>query len=286
MKHAPFAKKSLGQHFLVERRAIESIVNLIPEGTPLLLEIGPGRGALSGALAERAERFCALEKDDALYSSLVSELKAVKPGAVVWHGDALEFDWERIWSETGTPASTPLAVAANLPYNVATEIFFRLLALSKRIPLMALMFQKEVGARFAAEAGGSEYGIISVLAQNEYEVTRELVLKPGTFAPPPKVDSLVVAFRRRAKPLVELSESERPLFSALVKAAFAHRRKTLENSLSFALSRPLALPPLDKKGLGETLQSAKIDGKRRAQTLSVEEFGSLLRSWLAYGKER
>lgn len=278
------AKKSLGQNFLVDVNAIQKIIDLIPN-CPLLLEIGPGRGALSGALADRTKQYCALEKDDELSSSLKASLSQSHPNYKLWNKDALEFDWEKIWQETQLPASTPLTVAANLPYNVATEIFFHLLPLQDRIPLMVLMFQKEVGLRFAAPPGGADYGIISVFAQNFYEVKSAFILKPGSFRPAPKIDSSVVVFKRLAQPRVILSPEEWPQFQSLVKAAFQHRRKTLENSLALWRLLPKGMQPITKNNLGKVLESARIDGSRRAQTLSVEEFGQLFHAWRAYAAE-
>ena len=140
-RRSQFAKKSLGQNFLVDVVAIAKIAGSIPMATPLLLEIGPGRGALSVELFPRAEKFCVLEKDD-LFAKNIGETIFVHGSRAhtVFHADALAFDWERIWTESGSAAEVPLSVCANLPYNVATEIFFRLLKLRARIPLMVLMF--------------------------------------------------------------------------------------------------------------------------------------------------
>ena len=123
----PFAKKSLGQNFLVDKSAIAKIVESVPFGTPLLLEIGPGRGAISTALFSRAEKYCALEKDD-LFAKNIGETLFVHGSRshFIFHDDALEFDWERLWKESGATETTPLSVCANLPYNVATEIFFQI----------------------------------------------------------------------------------------------------------------------------------------------------------------
>jgi 16S rRNA (adenine1518-N6/adenine1519-N6)-dimethyltransferase len=271
-----FAKKSLGQNFLVDKGAISRIAGAIPEKTPLLLEIGPGRGALSTELFPRAERYCALEKDD-LFARNIGETLFVHGSRNhhIFHADALEFDWERIWSESGAATETPLAIAANLPYNVATEIFFRLLALRNRIPLMVLMFQKEVGQRIAASPGTRNSGVLSVAAQNFYEVKVQQILKPGAFRPSPKVDSIVLEFRRRASPQLVLGESEWPQFLDLVRMAFAHRRKTLANSLGHELGRLSWVKAQGKAGLQIALQNAGIDGGRRAETLTIPEFGRL-----------
>jgi len=276
-----FAKKSLGQNFLVDKAAISRIANAVPMGTPLLLEIGPGRGALSTELFPRAEKFCVLEKDD-VFAKEIAETIFVHGSRqhFVFHEDALEFDWERIWTESESSPDTPLAVCANLPYNVATEIFFRLLRLRARIPLMVLMFQKEVGERISAKPGTRDSGVLSVAAQNFFDVKVQQVLKPGAFRPSPKVDSAVLEFRRREKPLVAIdSEEDFEKFLNLTRAAFAHRRKTLENSLSMEIGKLSWVRVAGKAGVQKALQDLGIDGIRRAETLSVEDFGRLYRAF-------
>jgi 16S rRNA (adenine1518-N6/adenine1519-N6)-dimethyltransferase len=278
-----FAKKSLGQNFLVDKGAIAKIAGAIPHGTPLLLEIGPGRGALSTELFPRCERFCVLEKDD-LFAKNIGETLFVHGSRhhQVFHTDALEFDWERIWAESGAAPGTPLAVAANLPYNVATEIFFRLLDLRERIPLLVLMFQKEVGQRIAARPGTRESGILSVAAQNFYDVKVQQILKPGAFRPSPKVDSAVLEFHRLPTPRLSFSDPEEwKRFLDLVRISFAHRRKTLANSLGHEIGRLSWLQTGGKAGLQKRLESAGIDGGRRAETLTIEEFGALYQAMIA-----
>jgi 16S rRNA (adenine1518-N6/adenine1519-N6)-dimethyltransferase len=192
----------------------------------------------------------------------------------VLHADALDFDWERIWRDTGSSAELP--VCANLPYNVATEIFFRLLNLRDRIPLMVLMFQKEVALRIAAAPGTRDSGVLSVAAQVHYDVRVQQVLKPGAFRPSPKVDSAVLELRRRPAPLLQLAPGEFEKFLNVVRACFAHRRKTLENSLALEAGK-LGWPG-GKEPVRARLAAAGIDGMRRAETLSIEEFGRLFRA--------
>lgn len=271
---AVFAKKSLGQNFLIDKKAITKIAEGIPMGTPLLLEIGPGRGALSTELFPRAEKFCVLEKDD-LFAKEIAETLFVHGSRshFVFHADALEFDWERIWAESGSEPSTQLSVAANLPYNVATEIFFRLLRLRERIPVMVLMFQKEVAERIAAKEGSRDSGVLSVAAQVFYDVKVQQILKPGAFRPSPKVDSAVLEFRRREKPLLDFSSHEEfEDFLELVRAGFSMRRKTLLNGLAMKLSH---IPKARMEGI---LRELGIDPIRRAETLTIAEFGKLFKA--------
>jgi 16S rRNA (adenine1518-N6/adenine1519-N6)-dimethyltransferase len=258
----------------VDKNAIARIAGAVPTGTPLLLEIGPGRGALSIELFPRAGKLCLLEKDD-LFAKNIGETLFVHGSRshFVFHADALEFDWERLWTESASPADTPLSVCANLPYNVATEIFFRLLALRDRIPVMVLMFQKEVAQRIAAKPGTRDSGVLSVAAQNFYDVKLQQVLKPGAFRPSPKVDSAVLEFRRLEKPALPFSHEEFPKFLDLVRACFAHRRKTLDNSLSMEAGK--IGWSQGREALKARLAESGIDGGRRAETLKIEEFGKL-----------
>lgn len=280
MRKSPFAKKSLGQNFLVDKSAIARIAESIPADTELLLEIGPGRGALSAELWKRAKTFAVLEKDDQFAEQIGATLFVHGSRRHhVFHADALDFDWEGLWRDAKLPPSTPLTVAANLPYNVATEILFRLLEIHGRVTRMTLMFQKEVALRIAAASGKKEYGGISVLAQNLYDVRLQQVLKPGAFRPSPKVDSAVLEFVRRPKPQVDLpDERSREAFSRLVKAAFGHRRKTLENSLGLESGKLPWQRLRGKAAIQGLLREAGIDGMRRAETLSVTEFGELFRA--------
>jgi 16S rRNA (adenine1518-N6/adenine1519-N6)-dimethyltransferase len=273
-RKSQFAKKSLGQNFLIDKAAISRIASAVPMGTPLLLEIGPGRGALSTELFPRAEKYCALEKDD-VFAKEIGETVFVHGSRAhtIFHADALDFDWERLWQESGSAPETQLSVCANLPYNVATEIFFRLLAMRSRIPLMVLMFQKEVAVRIAAPPGTRESGVLSVAAQVYFDVKVQQILKPGAFRPSPKVDSAVLEFRRREKPIHDFPNEEAfTRFLNLVRACFAHRRKTLENSLALEAGKLGWTGSPGKAILTERLAAIGIDGGRRAETLKIEEF--------------
>lgn len=275
-----FAKKSLGQNFLKDQNAIAKIVESMPENTPLLLEIGPGRGAISTEIFKRAQKYAVLEKDDVFAEKIEGTLFIHgSRNHTVFHADALEFDWERIWTDTGSDPSTPLSVAANLPYNVATEILFRLLDRDARIPYMVLMFQKEVGLRIAAKPRTKDYGIISVAAQNLYDVKIQQILKPGAFVPAPKVDSAVLEFRRREQPIVPTVDlEERRRFHDVVRVCFAHRRKTLDNSLAMEAHRIGWAKVQGKAAVLVKMQEAGIKPGVRAEELTVEDYGRLFRT--------
>jgi len=274
-----FAKKSLGQHYLSDKNAIEKIAAAVPENIPLLLEIGPGRGAITTSIYNRAEHFCVLEKDDFLFEKIQETLRIEgKERFLAWNEDALSFDYGKVWSETGLSETTPLVVASNLPYNIATEILLRLLRWEKRIPFMVLMFQKEVGQRLAANPNSKAYGSLSVITQNFYHVEVLQILKPGAFRPPPKVDSIVLTFSRKEKPVIDfVNEEEFLRFEKLVRALFAYRRKTLENNLKIAGGKLPWKLLHNKEGLQEFLSAVNMDGIRRAETLSLEDFSRLFR---------
>jgi 16S rRNA (adenine1518-N6/adenine1519-N6)-dimethyltransferase len=272
------AKKSLGQNFLVDQNALTKIAELVPGDTELLLEIGPGRGALTELLAQRCEHICLLEKDEALLASTRTQLLLQKREAkATWAEDALDFDYSKIWTDTGLSTSTPLGVAANLPYNVATEILFRLLELRERIPWMVLMFQKEVAKRIAAKPGNRDYGTISVLVQNYYEASEALRLKPESFRPRPKVESSVVYFERLDKPQLEFTPYEWERFRSFIREAFRYRRKTLGNSLNMGKFGPSIRRGFASPAPRVALERANIDAQLRAETLSLQDFGRLFR---------
>lgn len=249
------AKKSLGQHFLLDERVTDRIVAEagIAAGASVI-EVGPGPGGLTRSLLRsQAGRIIAIEKDARCIEAL-RELQAGDARLEIMPQDALKMDWAAI------PA--PRQVVANLPYNVGTLLLLQWLEMIGREPgaftRLTLMFQREVAERIAAEAGSKEYGRLSVLSQFLCEVVWHFDLPPGAFSPPPKVHSSVITLIPRAKPLypVPVKALER-----VTAAAFNQRRKMLRGSLK-ALG-------VDTEAL---LRQAGIDGKRRAETLSIEEF--------------
>jgi 16S rRNA (adenine1518-N6/adenine1519-N6)-dimethyltransferase len=260
-------RRALGQHFLRDEHMVERIVSLVrPTAADLVVEIGPGEGALTGRLAAGAGRFVALEVDAALAARLAARI-APSPTVEIRHADALAFDW------AGLPALRPegagrILVVGNLPYSVGKPI---LMALAEAAPAlavaapteMALMLQKEVAERVAAPPGDRTYGSLSVLTQCAAEVRLAFTVPPGAFRPPPLVDSAVLHLRALARPPVAIADPRR--FRALVRAAFSQRRKSLAN----ALAAGLGLPVERARAL---LAAAGIDPGRRAETLSLAEF--------------
>ena len=257
--------RALGQHFLRDQIAAHRIVELVhPTADDLVVEIGPGRGALTTALAERAGRLVALEVDANLATSL-RERFAERGHVDVFQADARHFAYAVLPERRPAPSGRVLVVG-NLPYSVAKPILTSLIEARRCIDQMALMFQKEVAERVAAAPGSKVYGMLSVLTQMACDVELAFTVSPGAFAPPPKVDSAVVHLRVREAPPVPVDDPER--FRVVVQAAFAQRRKSLSNALAAGLS-------LGAERARALLTSSGIDPGRRAETLSLAEFARL-----------
>lgn len=241
-------KKSLGQHFLKDENICQKIVEeLLRYPFTNLLEVGPGGGALTKYLVQLPNiHFKAVEVDD----EKVVFLKKTYPqleGKII-HQSFLDIE---------KPFEEPFTVVGNFPYNISTEIVFRILEWRESVDCMVGMFQKEVAQRFAAREGNKIYGVTSVLVQAFFDVEYLFDVHPGSFNPPPKVMSGVIRLLPRKAPL-DIS-SERKLF-VLVKAAFNQRRKTLRNAV---------------KGLfREDVLKDEIFNKR-AEQLSIEDFAAL-----------
>ena len=256
--------KSLGQNFLVDGNIIDKIIqaaNIQPEQA--VLEIGPGRGALTKYLAERAGRLLLIEFDHALAAWHQDQLKGNERVTVI-DADVLKVDLAELLVET------PLKwnVVANLPYNISTEVLFRLYAVHNRLARMTLMLQKEVGDRLAAPPDCSAYGVTTVLLGLWFDISRVVVVHPGCFHPSPKVDSVVLNFIPRSEARAEVGDEDN--FRSVVKSAFSMRRKTLANCLKSAEFAKII-------DCGELLEACAIDGRRRGETLSLEEFALLSR---------
>ncbi|MBU6247196.1 MAG: 16S rRNA (adenine(1518)-N(6)/adenine(1519)-N(6))-dimethyltransferase RsmA [Xanthomonadaceae bacterium] len=247
-------KKSFGQHFLHEKRYIDRIVGAIaPRDGDTLVEIGPGEGALTLPLLAVSRRLTAIELDTDLIPALAERASRVGELRIV-HADVLKVDFAALARELGARC---LRIAGNLPYYISSPILFHCVEHAAAIQDMHFMLQKEVVDRMAAEPGSKVYGRLSVMLQLACRVTPLFDVPPGAFRPPPKVDSSVVR-------LVPLSSQERhdadpAIVHAVVKAAFAQRRKTLANGL-----RQL----LDAEGI----RIAGIDPGARAETLAPLDF--------------
>ncbi len=250
-------KKSLGQNFLTDPHFLWKIVDAAKVGPDdQVVEIGPGLGHLTRELASRAGRLIVIELDDRLIAGLREEF-SVRQQVEIIHGDALTFDYGSL---TGR-----WKAIANLPYYIATPLIQRLIACRGRFSSLTLMVQKEVAERLAASPGGKEYGFLSVLVQYSAAARIEFIVPAGAFTPRPKVDSAVVTLVLRERPPHPVLDET--LFLRVIKAAFSLRRKTLRNSL-----QPLGY---SRDVLAEAGAASGIDLGRRAETLSVAEFGML-----------
>ena len=256
----PPPNKRLGQNFLIDANIVRKIVALA-ELSPNdhVLEIGPGRGILTKALCQAAGRVTAVEVDPRLHAYLEAR-QAELPNVELICEDALAYPIESL------PIGT--VVVANLPYYLSTPLLFRLLDQRGLFPRMVLMLQDEVADRLVAKPGGSDYGVLSVMAQYAAEITKSFRVSAQCFRPRPEVASAVVLLRTRQR--TKLSQQKEASFRTLVKAAFAHRRKTLVNSLRDEGH--------DLHSVAETLQRLDIAPTRRAETLSVEDFLRLARA--------
>jgi 16S rRNA (adenine1518-N6/adenine1519-N6)-dimethyltransferase len=254
-------RRALGQHFLRDAGIARAILDLVaPTAADLVVEVGPGEGALTAELARRAGRVVALEID----RGLVERLRARVPSVEVVEADARAWDYGAL----ARPRGGRVLVVGNLPYSVGKPILAALIAARTAIDEMALMLQREVAERVAAPPGGKTYGSLSVLSQLYCDVRLALRVPPGAFRPPPEVESAVLHLRVRPVPCVPLADERR--FHAVVRSAFAQRRKTLGNALAAGLGLPLEVV----RGAATT---AGVDPGRRAETLTILEFAELAR---------
>lgn len=253
------ADKKLGQNFLIDENIVNNIVaaaELTPEDN--VLEVGPGIGTLTQGLAESGAKVTAVELDKRLLPVLATTLEGYDNVRIV-NGDILQVN---IMEEVQAPS---FKVCANLPYYITTPIIFALL--EKRLPMERLvaMVQKEVAERMAAKPGGKEYGALSVAIQYYTEPEIAFLVPPSSFIPAPAVDSAVIVCKRRQVPPVQVEDEA--LFFRVVKAAFSLRRKMLNNSLKNM--------GINSEQCARWLELAGVDGRRRAETLTLEEFAAL-----------
>jgi len=251
-------RQRLGQHFLRDAATARAIAAALAGDPARVLEVGPGRGALTGPLLERFGRVRAVELDGALAAGLAARL-GDPPGLEVWHGDALADDLEAL-TEGG-----PWQVAANLPYSVGTAIVRRLLPRRDLFPLLVVMVQLEVAERMVAPPGGRNRGLMTLETEAWGRAEILFTVPPGRFAPPPKVNSAVVRIGLRPDP-APAAAIERAL--ALASAAFAQRRKKLANGLA-----SIAAP----SGIAAACAAAGVDPGARPQELAWD-------AWLALGR--
>ncbi len=245
-------KKFLGQHFLKDEQIAQKIVSSLElkEGINHVVEIGPGTGVLTKYLIKNKDiRLKAVELD----RESVPYLRTTYPDLAqdIIEADVLKMNWDQLGEEQ-------YAVIGNFPYNISSQIFFKVLEHRDKVEQVVCMLQKEVAERIASPKGNKVYGILSVLLQAYYEIELLFKVPPGVFFPPPKVMSAVIRLKRNK---IEKLDCDEVLFKVLVKQGFQNRRKTLRNALK-RLNLPASitsLPMLDK----------------RAEQLSVDDFVSL-----------
>jgi len=259
-RHNLWAKRAMSQNFLVARPVVERIAqqaHALDAG--VIIELGPGLGTLTKALLATGSRVVAMERDRDMIAVLRNELSEVV-GFEVRAEDAARIDLEALSSAL----ATPLTVVGNLPYAITGSIFRNVIDAAACVPAAVFMVQREVRDRLNAKPATPEYGALTVFATAAFEVSTLMHVGRNCFHPAPRVTSSVVVLKRHAVARAPLT----PTFQRVVKASFETRRKTLRNALLNALSDGAG--PIDA-----ALAAASIDGKRRGETLSVEEFGQL-----------
>lgn len=242
--------RKFGQHFLTRQSVLRRIASeLCPERRPLVLEIGPGKGALTEYLLERADRVVAVEIDPVLVDHLHQRFRGVRHLELL-HADILKVDLSR-WG--------PLAIAGNLPYYISSPILAKTLALGSLLKTALFMVQDEVASRLTASPGSRDYGLLTVRT-NVFTVARTITrVPPDAFQPPPRVGSALVRFDPRPEPLAADPDG----FLRFAALCFRHKRKTLRNNLAGFYARKLV--------------EAAPEASLRAEQLSVEELHTLYR---------
>lgn len=248
-------KKSLGQNFLHDKNIIRNIINAFnPQPKDIVVEIGPGRGALTELLIDEVEHLHLVEFDHELVEYWNDRAKDLN-NLTVYHRDALKFDFASLATN-----DRKIRIIGNLPYNISSPILSRLISQADSIQDMTAMLQLEVVQRMTATPGGKRYGRLSVMLQQRCDVQYLFKVPPNAFYPPPKVESAIARLQPFAMPIVQINNQK--VFSNVVKQAFAQRRKTLRNALGAIAS-------------AEQIEQAGIDPGARAETLSVQQFADL-----------
>ena len=243
------ARKRFGQNFLIDDQIVNRIVATIsPKKNDNIVEIGPGKGALTVPLLEHLDKLSVIEIDRDLISHLKSKMQ---DKLIIYEADALKFDYGLI--------SNNLRIVGNLPYNISSPLLFHLLSINNQIIDMTFMLQKEVVDRIVAKNGSKTYGRISVMMQAFFEVESMFTVPKESFDPKPKIESAILCLKTRAEPLAENTK----LLEKIVKVSFSQRRKTLKNCLKSILIQ----------------EQTEIDLSQRAEMLSVDNFITLMKDY-------
>ncbi|MCD6430765.1 MAG: ribosomal RNA small subunit methyltransferase A [Deltaproteobacteria bacterium] len=272
------AKKRLGQHFLRDRQIISRIINLAaPTPGESVLEIGPGEGVLTAALLESGARVLAVEADRDLWDPLEKRFSPISEAEFsLQRGDFLKTDLEQIFAESQN-LSTPVAVIANIPYQITTPILFRLIKFRHLFSRAILMMQEEVAARLLAEPGSRDYGRLTVNVGLYCDIDSGFKVSPAAFAPRPKVWSRVVRFEFLDQPRYPVADPD--LFERLVYTLFSQRRKQIINPLKGMLTN------LKREELSKKLVAAGFSPSDRPATLAPVELVRLADCLAAWQKQ-
>jgi 16S rRNA (adenine1518-N6/adenine1519-N6)-dimethyltransferase len=255
----PKARKRFGQNFLQDQAIIDDIVSAIsPDSDQHLVEIGPGRGALTEPLQQQAGKLDVVELDRDLVPWLRAQF-ALASNIKIHEADALQFDYHQLQD-----GEKKLRVIGNLPYNITTPLLFHLLEQSDCIEDMCFMLQKEVVERICAQPGTKQYGKLSIMMQYQCEAAMLFIVPPEAFLPVPKVDSAIVYLRPRR--LFPEDYVDLKALGQLVSQAFSQRRKTIANTLKSLVS-------------SEQLEQAGISVSQRPETISLEQYVELCKIW-------
>jgi 16S rRNA (adenine1518-N6/adenine1519-N6)-dimethyltransferase len=256
-KESPtYKKKSLGQHFLEDHIIAEKIVSCAEIGhDSSVIEIGPGGGSITKWIYEAKPKQGILVEID---SRFIPDLRSKFPEFQVVNQDICDIDLSK------ENYGAKLIITGNLPYNVSTRILEYLVSHHRLIDRMVLMFQKEVGDRIYAQLATKDYGRLTLLAQEFFETEKLFVIKPGAFNPPPKVDSVVILFSKRTKPLIDVKD--RKLYERMIKHVFSNRRKMMRRSLK-ALC--------DEDTLEQLFAHSGVVPTKRPEELTIQEFAGM-----------
>ena len=247
-------RKALGQHFLVDRRVLHRIVKTIdPRPEDLIIEIGPGKGALTFALTEKAQKVIAIERDQ----SFIPALERKKPSSLqVIEADILKVDLKRLIKHEKSPGQQ-IKLVGNLPYSISSPLLFKILPKRELFARCVFLLQKEVAQRIDAAPGSKRYAPLSILFQIYFSTTIHEVIPPRAFAPPPRVESALISLVRRKDPLFVIQDEDH--FMTFLKGAFQQRRKKLRNNLErMGFSFPMIDDALHTLGLKQGLRAEQL----------------------------
>ena len=255
-------RQALGQHFLHNRGILAKIIRAIdPKKDELVIEVGPGRGALTFPLAEKAGLVLAVEKDSRLIPGLQERAPA---NVVVLGADVLRVSFRKVLKDYPMFAP-PVKLAGNIPYSISSPLLFKVLEEKALFSRCVFLLQKEFARRVCASAGSKDYARLSILVQMHFETSMLVTVSPASFSPPPRVDSALVLLQKRQAPLFDLPDPK--AFGAFLQAAFGHRRKTLMNNLLAA--------GYERPALEAAFAQAGLDPKARAESLSIGQLVQL-----------